>query len=54
MRPGDIVGLWLARGIELLVLQAAIAKAAPPGCQSTRTRPWSACRCAWTTRRPPA
>jgi len=27
VRPGDIVGLWLERGIELLVLQAAIAKA---------------------------
>jgi non-ribosomal peptide synthetase-like protein len=27
VRPGQIVGLWLPRGIELLVLQAAIAKA---------------------------
>jgi non-ribosomal peptide synthetase-like protein len=27
VRPGDIVGLWLPRGIELLVMQAAIAKA---------------------------
>ena len=26
VRPGQIVGLWLARGIELLVLQLAIAK----------------------------
>jgi non-ribosomal peptide synthetase-like protein len=25
--PGDIVGLWMPRGIELLVMQAAIAKA---------------------------
>ncbi|GAB3402676.1 non-ribosomal peptide synthetase [Massilia agilis] len=27
IRPGDILGLWLPRGIELLVMQAAIAKA---------------------------
>ncbi|NVM74288.1 non-ribosomal peptide synthetase-like protein [Duganella sp. SG902] len=27
VRPGQIVGLWLPRGIELLVLQAGIAKA---------------------------
>jgi non-ribosomal peptide synthetase component F len=27
MRPGDIVGLWMPRGIALLVMQAAIAKA---------------------------
>jgi acyl-CoA synthetase (AMP-forming)/AMP-acid ligase II len=27
IRPGDIVGLWMPRGIELLVMQAAIAKA---------------------------
>jgi non-ribosomal peptide synthetase-like protein len=27
VRPGDILGLWLPRGIELLVMQAAIAKA---------------------------
>ncbi|MET3134460.1 non-ribosomal peptide synthetase-like protein [Oxalobacteraceae bacterium GrIS 1.11] len=27
VRPGDIVGLWLPRGIELLVMQAGIAKA---------------------------
>jgi non-ribosomal peptide synthetase-like protein len=27
VRPGHIVGLWLPRGIELLVMQAAIAKA---------------------------
>jgi non-ribosomal peptide synthetase component F len=27
VRPGQIIGLWLPRGIELLVLQAAIAKA---------------------------
>ncbi|SHN07711.1 non-ribosomal peptide synthetase terminal domain of unknown function [Duganella sacchari] len=27
VQPGQIVGLWLARGIELLVLQAGIAKA---------------------------
>ena len=27
VRPGRIVGLWLPRGIELLVLQAGIAKA---------------------------
>lgn len=26
VRPGQIVGLWLPRGIELLVMQAAIAK----------------------------
>ncbi|MES2018362.1 MAG: Pls/PosA family non-ribosomal peptide synthetase [Pseudomonadota bacterium] len=26
VRPGQIVGLWMARGIELLVMQAAIAK----------------------------
>jgi non-ribosomal peptide synthetase-like protein len=26
VRPGDIVGLWLARGIDLLVMQAGIAK----------------------------
>lgn len=26
VRPGDIVGLWLPRGIELLVMQAGIAK----------------------------
>ncbi|MBY0411272.1 MAG: AMP-binding protein, partial [Burkholderiaceae bacterium] len=26
VQPGDIVGLWLPRGIELLVLQLAIAK----------------------------
>ena len=25
--PGDIVGLWMPRGIDLLVMQAAIAKA---------------------------
>jgi non-ribosomal peptide synthetase-like protein len=27
IRPGHIVGLWMPRGIELLVMQAAIAKA---------------------------
>jgi non-ribosomal peptide synthetase-like protein len=27
VRPGQIVGLWLPRGIDLLVMQAAIAKA---------------------------
>ncbi|WP_147465736.1 AMP-binding protein, partial [Pseudomonas syringae] len=27
VRPGGIVGLWLPRGIELLVMQAGIAKA---------------------------
>src|SRR6202000_3053690 len=27
VQPGQIVGLWLPRGIELLVLQAGIAKA---------------------------
>ena len=27
VRPGDIVGLWLPRGANLLLLQAAIAKA---------------------------
>ena len=27
VRPGQIVGLWLARGIDLLVLQAGVAKA---------------------------
>ena len=27
VRPGQIVGLWLPRGIELLVMQAGIAKA---------------------------
>ena len=27
VRPGDIVGLWLPRGIDLLVMQAGIAKA---------------------------
>ncbi|WNG29163.1 amino acid adenylation domain-containing protein [Cystobacter fuscus] len=27
IEPGDILGLWLPRGLELLVLQAAIAKA---------------------------
>ncbi|HEY0060900.1 MAG TPA: AMP-binding protein, partial [Telluria sp.] len=27
VKPGQIVGLWLERGIDLLVLQAAIAKA---------------------------
>ncbi len=27
VRPGQIVGLWLPRGIELLVLQAGVAKA---------------------------
>ncbi len=27
VRPGQIVGLWLPRGLELLVMQAAIAKA---------------------------
>ncbi|RML83683.1 AMP-binding protein, partial [Pseudomonas savastanoi] len=27
VRPGHIVGLWLPRGIELLVMQAGIAKA---------------------------
>jgi non-ribosomal peptide synthetase-like protein len=27
IRPGDIVGLWMPRGIDLLVMQAAIAKA---------------------------
>ncbi len=27
VEPGDIVGLWLPRGIELLVMQAGIAKA---------------------------
>jgi non-ribosomal peptide synthetase-like protein len=27
VRPGQILGLWLPRGIELLVMQAAIAKA---------------------------
>ncbi|CDG83792.1 Pls/PosA family non-ribosomal peptide synthetase [Janthinobacterium agaricidamnosum] len=27
VKPGDIVGLWLPRGITLLVMQAAIAKA---------------------------
>ena len=26
VRPGQIVGLWLPRGIDLLVMQAAIAK----------------------------
>ncbi|TFW28457.1 Pls/PosA family non-ribosomal peptide synthetase [Massilia horti] len=26
VKPGDILGLWLPRGIELLVMQAAIAK----------------------------
>jgi non-ribosomal peptide synthetase-like protein len=26
LRPGHIVGLWMARGIDLLVMQAAIAK----------------------------
>lgn len=26
IKPGDIVGLWMPRGIELLVMQAAIAK----------------------------
>jgi non-ribosomal peptide synthetase component F len=27
IQPGDIVGLWMPRGIDLLVMQAAIAKA---------------------------
>jgi len=27
IRPGHIVGLWMPRGIDLLVMQAAIAKA---------------------------
>jgi acyl-CoA synthetase (AMP-forming)/AMP-acid ligase II len=27
IEPGDIVGLWMPRGIDLLVMQAAIAKA---------------------------
>jgi non-ribosomal peptide synthetase-like protein len=27
IKPGDIVGLWMPRGIDLLVMQAAIAKA---------------------------
>jgi non-ribosomal peptide synthetase-like protein len=27
VKPGDILGLWLPRGIDLLVMQAAIAKA---------------------------
>ncbi|EPN44209.1 Amino acid adenylation [Pseudomonas syringae pv. primulae] len=26
VRPGQIVGLWLPRGIELLIMQAGIAK----------------------------
>ncbi|MBK6999869.1 MAG: AMP-binding protein [Rhodoferax sp.] len=32
VRPGQIIGLWLPRGVELLVMQLAIAKTlAQPG-----------------------
>jgi non-ribosomal peptide synthetase component F len=52
VQPGQIVGLWLPRGIELLVLQAGSPRPAPPGCRSMRTRRSSACRFVSTT--PPA
>lgn len=35
--PGQIVGLWLPRGVNLLVMQAAIAKTGA-GCRSMPTR----------------
>ena len=48
VRPGDMVGLWLPRGLELLICQLAIARLAPPGCRLTpRCRP-SASPSAWT------
>lgn len=43
VRPGQIVGLWLPRGIELLVAQAGIAKAGAawlPVDEDTPARRW--------------
>ena len=48
IRPGDMVGLWLPRGMDLLTLQLGIAKWARPGCLLTARCPPSASPSAWT------
>lgn len=49
VKPGDMVGLWLPRGASLLLMQAAIATPAQPGCRSMKIRRSNGCKCASTT-----
>jgi non-ribosomal peptide synthetase component F len=52
--PGDVVGLWMCRGAELLIAQIAVVKSAPPGFPSTRMRRSTVLPCASRTRKPRA
>ena len=54
LRPGDVAGLWVARGPELLIARSPSPRSAPPGCPSTPTRRSSVSRPAWRTPRPRA
>ena len=52
VRPGQLIGLWLARGVDLLVMQAAIAKPVRLGCRLMPIRLWNASQFVWTMRTP--